>query len=79
MVTGGPRERLADVTAAAVAVAVESARAGRYTGEVGRTLAAVVGEFGARCVDDAEVRGFATGWQEALVARSSSAVNAGPR
>ncbi|CAM5654677.1 hypothetical protein [Streptomyces fumanus] len=70
MVTGGPRERLADVTAAAVAVAVESAQAGRYSGEVGRTLAAVVGEVGARIADDAEVRGFALGWQEAVAARS---------
>jgi methionine aminopeptidase len=74
MVTGGPRERLADVAAAAVAVAVESERAGRYTGEVGRTLAAVVGEVGARIVDDAEGRGFAVGWQEAVAARSASAI-----
>ncbi|MFE2374853.1 hypothetical protein [Streptomyces sp. NPDC059398] len=69
MVTGGPKERLADVTAAAVAVAVESAQAGRYTGEVGRTLAAVVGEVGARIAGDAELRGFSSGWQEAMATR----------
>ncbi|MGP2441679.1 hypothetical protein [Streptomyces sp. JW3] len=77
--TGGPRERLADVTAAAVAVAVASAQAGRYTGEVGRTLAAVVGEVGARIADDAEVRGFSLGWQEAVAARSSVPRTPGPR
>ncbi|WP_414497761.1 hypothetical protein [Streptomyces sp. CRN 30] len=67
------------MTAAAVAVAVESAQAGRYTGEVGRALAAVVGEVGARIADDAEVRGFAMGWQEAVAAARSAPGSPGPR
>ncbi|MEU5719791.1 hypothetical protein AB0G71_29290 [Streptomyces sp. NPDC020403] len=71
--TGEPDERLADVMAAAVTVAVESAEAGRYTGEVGRTLAAVVGEVGARIAGEAELRGFSTGWQEAMAARPAGA------
>lgn len=74
MVTGEPAQRLADVVAAAVTVAAESAEAGRYTGEVGRTLAAVVGEFGARIVGEAELRGFSTGWQEAMAARPAGAL-----
>lgn len=73
VVTGEPAQRLADVVAAAVTVAAESAEAGRYTGEVGRTLAAVVGEFGARIVGEAELRGFSTGWQEAMAARPAGA------
>ncbi len=72
MVTGEPGERLADVMAAAVTVAVESAEAGRYTGEMGRTLAAVVGEVGARIVGEAELRGFSSGWQEAMAARPAA-------
>ncbi|MDT0424801.1 MULTISPECIES: hypothetical protein [Streptomyces] len=85
MVTGGAREQLADVTAAAVAVAVESARTGKYNVETARTLAAVVGEMGARIVGDAELRGFSTGWQEAMAtrapapARALRAAGAGPR
>ncbi|MEU1124136.1 hypothetical protein ABZ371_11310 [Streptomyces sp. NPDC005899] len=58
--------------AAAVTVAVESAEAGRYTGEMGRTLAAVVGEVGARIVGEAELRGFSSGWQEAMAARPAA-------
>lgn len=73
MVTGEPGQRLADVVAAAVTVAAESAEAGRYTGEMGRTLAAVVGEVGARIAGEAELRGFSSGWQEAMAARPAGA------
>ncbi len=60
------QERLAEIVAAAVEVAAESAEAGTYTTEVGRTLVAVVGKVGARIAIDAEVRGFSGGWQEAM-------------
>ncbi|MGW6202708.1 hypothetical protein ACWF9B_03545 [Streptomyces sp. NPDC055089] len=71
--TGEPGQRLADVVAAAVTVAAESAEAGRYTGEMGRTLAAVVGEVGARIAGEAELRGFSSGWQEAMAVRPAGA------
>ncbi|MFE2296548.1 hypothetical protein [Streptomyces sp. NPDC059452] len=60
------QERLVDVVAAAVEVAAETAEAGVYTAEVGRTLTSVVGKVGARIALDAEVRGFTSGWQEAV-------------
>lgn len=66
--TLSPQERLADVAAAAVEVAVESAEAGTYTGGVGRALSAVVAKVGARLAADAELRGFSSGWQEAVAA-----------
>ncbi|MEU2184078.1 hypothetical protein [Streptomyces thermolilacinus] len=68
--TTSPQERLADVAAAAVEVAVESAEAGTYTGGVGRALSAVVAKVGARLTLDAELRGFSSGWQEAVAAMS---------
>lgn len=66
--TISPQERLADVAAAAVEVAVESAVAGTYTKGVGRALSAVVAKVGARITVDAELRGFSSGWQEAVAA-----------
>ncbi|MFJ8588059.1 hypothetical protein ACIRD2_25920 [Streptomyces sp. NPDC093595] len=63
-----PQDRLADVAAAAVEVAVESAAAGTYTGGVGRALSAVIAKVGARITVDAELRGFSSGWQEAVAA-----------
>ncbi|MFB6697003.1 hypothetical protein [Streptomyces rubiginosohelvolus] len=60
------QERLADVVAAAVEVAAETAEAGTYTAEVGRCLTSVVGKVGARIALDAEMRGFTSGWQEAV-------------
>ncbi|OEJ94863.1 hypothetical protein [Streptomyces thermolilacinus] len=66
--TTSPQERLADVAAAAVEVAVESAEAGTYTGGVGRALSAVIAKVGARLTLDAELRGFSSGWQEAVAA-----------
>ncbi|MEV8307130.1 hypothetical protein AB0P36_07110 [Streptomyces flavidovirens] len=59
-------ERLTNVVAAAVEVAAEAAEAGTYTAEMGRALTAVVGKVGARVALDAEVRGFTSGWQEAV-------------
>ncbi|MDJ0465197.1 hypothetical protein [Streptomyces sp. H27-C3] len=64
MISG--HERLTDVVAAAVEVAAEAAEAGTYTADVGRTLTDVVGKVGARIALDAEVRGFTSGWQEAM-------------
>ncbi|MDT9681717.1 hypothetical protein RND61_06465 [Streptomyces sp. TRM76323] len=66
--TISPQERLADVAAAAVEVAAESAEAGTYTGGVGRALSAVIAKVGARLTVDAESRGFSIGWQEAVAA-----------
>ncbi|MEV5446612.1 hypothetical protein AB0N23_29305 [Streptomyces sp. NPDC052644] len=66
--TTSPQERLADVAAAAVEVAAESAEAGTYTGGVGRALSAVIAKVGARLTLDAELRGFSSGWQEAVAA-----------
>ncbi|CAL9302770.1 MULTISPECIES: hypothetical protein [unclassified Streptomyces] len=66
--TTSPQERLADVAAAAVEVAAESAEAGTYTGGVGRALSAVIAKVGARLTRDAELRGFSSGWQEAVAA-----------
>ncbi|WP_063835436.1 hypothetical protein [Streptomyces sp. NRRL S-118] len=63
-----PQDRLADVAAAAVEVAVESVAAGTYTGGVGRALSAVIAKVGARITLDAELRGFSSGWQEAVAA-----------
>lgn len=65
MVTSA-HERLTDVVAAAVEVAAEAAEAGTYTADMGRALTAVVGKVGARVALDAEVRGFTSGWQEAV-------------
>lgn len=59
-------ERLTEVVAVAVEVAAEAGESGTYTGEIARTLTAVVGKIGARIVVDAEVRGFTSGWQEAV-------------
>ncbi|GAA1521652.1 hypothetical protein GCM10009730_31720 [Streptomyces albidochromogenes] len=59
-------ERLADVVAAAVEVAAEAGEAGTYNAEVARAIAAVVNKVGARVVIDAEVRGFTSGWREAM-------------
>ncbi|WP_255306019.1 hypothetical protein [Streptomyces sp. Wb2n-11] len=61
-----PGERLADVVAAAVEVAAEAGEAGTYTGEVARALAAVVNKVAVRATIDAEVRGFTSGWREAM-------------
>lgn len=61
-----PQQRLYDVVSAALDVAAERAEAGAYTAEVGRTLSAVVARFGERLVTDAEFRGFADGWREAV-------------
>ncbi|MEU0275596.1 hypothetical protein [Streptomyces sp. NPDC006307] len=61
-----PQDRLADVAAAVVEVAVESAAAGTYTRGVGRALTAVIAKVGARLTVDAELRGFSSGWQEAV-------------
>ncbi|MFS0696588.1 hypothetical protein [Streptomyces nitrosporeus] len=60
------QERLADVMAAVVEVAAESGESGTYTAEVARTLTAVVGKVGARIAVEAEVRGFRSGWSEAM-------------
>ncbi|MFF8830638.1 hypothetical protein [Streptomyces sp. NPDC015131] len=65
-----PQERLADVAAAVVEVAAESGEAGTYTGGVGRALSAVVAKVGARVAVDAELRGFSSGWQEAVATLS---------
>nr|WP_240981577.1 MULTISPECIES: hypothetical protein [unclassified Streptomyces] len=70
---------MTEVVVAAVEVAAEAGEAGRYTGDVGRTLAAVVGKVGARIAVDAEVRGFASGWQEALGGAAARTVRAGSR
>ncbi|MGW7056822.1 hypothetical protein [Streptomyces sp. NPDC054887] len=59
-------DRLADVVAAAVEVAAEAGEAGTYTAEVARAIAAVVNKVGARVGIDAEVRGFTSGWREAM-------------
>ncbi|MFE4913237.1 hypothetical protein ACFRCX_17075 [Streptomyces sp. NPDC056652] len=59
-------DRLVDVVAAAVEVAAEAGEAGTYTDDVARTLTAVVGKVGARIAVDVEVRGFSSGWQEAV-------------
>ncbi len=61
-----PGERLADVVAAAVEVAADAGEAGTYTGEVARALAAVVNKVAVRATIDAEVRGFTSGWREAM-------------
>ncbi|MFC8271688.1 hypothetical protein ACFUJR_03925 [Streptomyces sp. NPDC057271] len=81
MVSGGgsAQERLAEVVAAAVEVAAEAGEAGTYTGEVARTLTALVGKVGARLAVDAEIRGFASGWQEALRAVPAQAARGGAK
>ncbi|GGT32067.1 hypothetical protein [Streptomyces purpureus] len=63
---GSAHERLTDVVAAAVEVAAEAGEAGTYTGDMARTLTAVVGKVGARIAVEAEMRGFTGGWQEAV-------------
>ncbi|MFF4168574.1 hypothetical protein [Streptomyces sp. NPDC001744] len=63
---GSAHERLTEVVAAAVEVAAEAGEAGTYTGDVARTLSAVVGKVGARIAVEAEIRGFSSGWQEAV-------------
>ncbi|MEO3974253.1 hypothetical protein [Streptomyces sp. CAU 1734] len=72
---GSAQDRLAEVVAAAVEVAAEAGESGRWTGEVARTLTAVVGKVGARITVDAEIRGFSSGWQEA--ARTGPGVGTG--
>ncbi|WP_374684316.1 hypothetical protein [Streptomyces sp. ODS05-4] len=67
---GSAQERLTDVVAAAMEVAAEAGEAGTYTRETVRTLTAVIGKVGARIAVDAELRGFASGWQEAIAHRS---------
>ncbi|MEU8519771.1 hypothetical protein [Streptomyces sp. NBC_01216] len=81
MVDGGgsAQERLTEVVAAAVEVAAEAGERGSYTGEVARTLTAVVGKVGARIAVDAEIRGFTSGWQEALRAAPAQTACGGAR
>ncbi|MFJ1591881.1 hypothetical protein ACIOD0_16770 [Kitasatospora albolonga] len=59
-------DRLADVVAAVVEVAAEAGEAGTYTVEMAQTVAAVLNKVAARVVIDAEVRGFTSGWREAM-------------
>ncbi|MFE9258608.1 hypothetical protein [Streptomyces sp. NPDC006879] len=70
--TGSAQERLTEVVAAAVEVAAEAGESGTYSGEVARTLTALVIKVGARIAVDAEVRGFTSGWQEAVHTTSPS-------
>ncbi|MFI5808108.1 hypothetical protein [Streptomyces sp. NPDC051561] len=59
-------ERLADVVAAAVETAAEAGEAGRYNADVADAVTAVVRKVAARVAIDAEVRGFSSGWREAM-------------
>ncbi|GGP91563.1 hypothetical protein GCM10010249_06990 [Streptomyces roseolilacinus] len=63
---GSAHERLTEVVAAALEVAAEAGETGVYTDETARVLTAVVGKIGARISVEAEVHGFAGGWQEAV-------------
>ncbi|MFF5633856.1 hypothetical protein [Streptomyces sp. NPDC012825] len=60
------RERLTEVVAAAVEVAAEAGEDGTYTGDMARTLSAVVAKVGARIAVEAEISGFSSGWREAV-------------
>ncbi|MFF8956285.1 hypothetical protein [Streptomyces sp. NPDC014894] len=75
---GSAQERLAEVVAAAVEVAAEEGEAGTYSGAVARTLTSVVGKVGARIAVDAEIRGFTSGWQEAVRADGDDGSRARP-
>ncbi|MBZ6476961.1 hypothetical protein [Streptomyces griseocarneus] len=59
-------ERITEVVAATVEVAAESGQAGMFTDEVAQALTSVVGKLAAKAFDAAEVRGFVSGWQEAV-------------
>ncbi|GHF48044.1 hypothetical protein GCM10010359_57850 [Streptomyces morookaense] len=59
-------EQLADVVAATVEVAAESGQAGAFTDEVAKALTSVVQKLAGKAFDAAEVRGFVSGWQEAV-------------
>ncbi|GAA2715909.1 MULTISPECIES: hypothetical protein [Streptomyces] len=59
-------QHFADVVSATVEVAAESGQAGVFTDEVARALTSVVGKVAAKAVDAAQVRGFVSGWQEAV-------------
>ncbi|CAL9501635.1 hypothetical protein SUDANB37_03482 [Streptomyces sp. enrichment culture] len=50
----------------ALEVAAEAGEVGIYTEETARVLSAVVGKVGARLTAEAELHGFAGGWQEAV-------------
>lgn len=63
---GSAHERLTEVVAAVLEVAAEAGEAGVYTDETARVLTAVVGKVGVRISAEAEVHGFAGGWQEAV-------------
>ncbi|MFF9631613.1 hypothetical protein [Streptomyces fradiae] len=63
---GSAHERLTDVVAAVLEVAAEVGGTGAYTDETARVLTAVIGKIGARISADAEMHGFAGGWQEAV-------------
>ncbi|MFE3827314.1 hypothetical protein [Streptomyces sp. NPDC059092] len=60
------QQRLSEIVAVVVEVAAEAGESGTYTGEMARTLTAVAVKVGARVAVEAEVRGFAGGWQEAV-------------
>ncbi|RLU83929.1 hypothetical protein CTZ27_27550 [Streptomyces griseocarneus] len=68
---------LAEVVAATLEVAAESGDAGAFTGEVARTLSAVVRKVAARGAEAAELRGFVSGWQEAVSAMDAEGGPAG--
>ncbi|MEU8889221.1 hypothetical protein [Streptomyces sp. NPDC048442] len=59
-------ERLADVVAAAVEAAAEAGETGRYNADVADAVTAVVRKVAVRVAIDAEVRGFSSGWREAM-------------
>lgn len=62
----GTGDRLTDVVAAVVEVAAEAGEAGTYTVESAQAMAAVLKKVAVRVVIDAEVRGFSSGWREAM-------------
>ncbi|RDG35987.1 hypothetical protein DVH02_22405 [Streptomyces corynorhini] len=54
------------MVAVVVEVAAEAGEAGTYTYDMGRALTEVVTKAGARMAAEAEIRGFAGGWREAV-------------
>ncbi|MFD3412839.1 hypothetical protein [Streptomyces cyaneofuscatus] len=62
----GAGDRLTDVVAAVLEVAAEAGEAGTYTVESAQAMAAVLKKVAVRVVIDAEVRGFSSGWREAM-------------
>ncbi|MFJ3581650.1 hypothetical protein ACIPPS_05315 [Streptomyces sp. NPDC090127] len=76
---GSAQERLTEVVAAAVEVAAEAGETGSYTAEVGRTLTALVEKVGARIAVESEIRGFSSGWQEAVEASYGPDLGGGAR